>query len=64
VRRALEVWNRAGERTVTARGPLVGVGGGVGLLFDILHVELARGLRQGGMWELVVRVRRPFWTWL
>jgi hypothetical protein len=64
VRRALRVWNRTGDIAFATRGPLVGVGGGVGLLFDILHVELARGLTQGGIWELVVRVRRPFWAWL
>lgn len=63
-RRALGVWNEAGAMAGATRGPLLGVGGGVGLLFDILHLELARGLTQGGIWELVVRVRREFWDWL
>lgn len=63
-RRALREWNRVGDRASPARGPLVGVGGGVGFLFDILHVEVARGVRQGGLWELIIRVRREFWDWL
>jgi len=63
-RDALEVWNDVGAVAGATQGPLLGLGGGLGILFDILHVELARGLRQGGLWELVVRVRRQFWDWL
>lgn len=63
-RRALAVWNEVGREASGSRGPLLGVGGGVGLLFDIVHIEAGRGLRQGGIWELVVRVRREFWDWL
>jgi hypothetical protein len=63
-REAVDVWNRTGALAGSTRGPLVGVGGGVGLLFDILWVEIARGLTQGGRWEFVVRVRREFWDWL
>ncbi len=62
--RAIAVWNREGSVAGPARGPLVGLGAGVGLVFDILRVELARGLRQGGTWELVLRVRPDFWAWL
>ncbi len=62
--RAIEAWNREGPRAGPTRGPLIGVGTGVGLLFDIVRVELARGLRQGGNWELIVRVRPEFWAWL
>jgi hypothetical protein len=62
--RALDVWNRAGDPARATHGPLIGVGAGVGLVFDILRVGLARGLRQGGIWELVVRVRPDFWDWL
>ncbi|NNG16529.1 MAG: hypothetical protein HKM89_08615, partial [Gemmatimonadales bacterium] len=54
----------SGEPAGSTRGPLIGVGAGVGLGFDILWIELARGVRQGGIWELVVRVRREFWAWL
>jgi len=63
-RGAVDAWNRAGEVAGETRGPLVGVGAGVGFVFDILWVEVARGLVQGGRWELVVRVRREFWEWL
>lgn len=62
--RAVENWNRIGPAAGAARGPLVGAGAGVGLLFDILHIELARGLTRAGLWELVVRVRSEFWDWL
>ncbi len=62
--RAIDAWNREGRLAGSARGPLIGVGAGVGLLFDIVRVELARGLRQGGIWELVVSVRPEFWAWL
>jgi hypothetical protein len=62
--RAVERWNRVGRPAGAADGTLVGVGAGVGLVFDILRVEVARGLRQGGLWELVVRVRPDFWGWL
>lgn len=64
VERALDVWNRVGAPAGSTRGPLIGVGAGVGLVFDILRVELARGLRQRGIWELVVRVRPELWDWL
>lgn len=63
-REAVDVWNRTGEAVGETHGPLVGVGGGVGLVFDILWLEVARGLVQGGRWELVLRVRRGFWEWL
>ncbi len=62
--RAIEAWNQEGASAGPTRGPLIGVGAGVGLLFDIVRVELARGLRQGGTWELIVGVRPEFWTWL
>jgi hypothetical protein len=38
-------------------------GAGVGLLWDVLHLDLARGLN-GGEWELVVSVDRRFRGWL
>jgi hypothetical protein len=61
---AAAVWNRVGEAAGSSRGPLVGVGAGVGFVFDILWIELARGVTQRGIWELVVRVRPEFWAWL
>jgi outer membrane protein assembly factor BamA len=62
--RAVDGWNRVGRPAGAADGALIGVGAGVGLVYDILRFELARGLRQGGDWELVVRVRPDFWDWL
>lgn len=61
---AVDRWNRAGRPAGPADGALIGIGAGIGLVFDILRFELARGLRQGGIWELVVRVRPDFWDWL
>jgi hypothetical protein len=62
--RALDVWNRAGRTAGPAEGTLIGVGAGLGLVYDIFRLELARGLRDGGSWELVVRVRPDIWGWL
>lgn len=62
--RAVDRWNRVGRPADAADGALIGVGAGVGLVYDILRFEVARGLRQGGLWELVVRVRPDFWDWL
>ena len=61
---AIAVWNRVGDPAGATRGPLIGIGAGVGLAFDILWIELARGVNQAGIWELVVRIRSEFWPWL
>ncbi|NIR43546.1 MAG: BamA/TamA family outer membrane protein [Gemmatimonadetes bacterium] len=63
-RRAVEVWNEAGTAAEASDGVLVSAGAGLGLFFDIIRVELARGLRQDGAWELIFRARREFWDWL
>lgn len=42
--------------------PSVGVG--VGLLYDILRLDLSRGLGDGGRWELIVEARPSFWDFL
>lgn len=42
-------------------GVRASVGLGVGILHDILHVDLHRGLGSGGRWELVVESNRGFW---
>ncbi|UCC82634.1 MAG: BamA/TamA family outer membrane protein [Gemmatimonadota bacterium] len=62
--RAVDRWNRVGRPAGAAHGALIGVGAGLGIVYDILRFELARGLRQDGIWELVVRVRPDFWDWL
>jgi hypothetical protein len=43
---------------------LLSAGLGVGLGWDVLHLELARGLTRGGNWELVFSVNPSFWGWL
>jgi hypothetical protein len=47
--------------TTGARGSL---GVGLGIFYDILRVDLARGIGDGGRWELIVETRRPFWDFL
>ena len=63
-RQATALWEAAGTPVETARGPLLGVGAGLGLFFDILRLEAAHGLTQDGEWEIVVRVSPRFWNWL
>jgi hypothetical protein len=45
-------------------GLVTGVGAGVGIFYDLLHVNVARGLQRGGRWELSVEAQRAFWDWL
>lgn len=40
------------------------VGVGVGVFYDILRVDLARGLGSNGRWELIVETRPSFWSFL
>ena len=51
-------WGASGDAGVRAS-----VGAGAGLLWDVLHLDLGRGL-DGGEWELVVSVDRRFRGWL
>ncbi|UCC71784.1 MAG: BamA/TamA family outer membrane protein [Gemmatimonadota bacterium] len=62
--RTVERWNRVGRPAAATDGALIGLGAGLGLVYDILRIEVARGLGEGGLWELVVRVRPDFWGWL
>ena len=54
---------RAAAGAVSGGGALVSAGAGLGLGWDVLHLDLARGL-DGGEWELVVSVDRRFRGWL
>ncbi|HEX2190236.1 MAG TPA: hypothetical protein VHG51_15115 [Longimicrobiaceae bacterium] len=47
-----------------AQGTHAGVGAGLGIFYDILRVDLARGLGDGGRWELIVETRPEFWSFL
>ena len=44
--------------------PKYGVGAGVGLFYDILRVDVARGLSTGGRWELIIEANPGFWDFL
>jgi hypothetical protein len=43
---------------------LLSAGLGLGLGWDILRLDLARGLRGDGDWELMLWVKKDFWPWL
>lgn len=45
-------------------GSMFSVGAGVGLLFDIIRVDVARGLGEGGVWEVIVEANPSFWDFL
>lgn len=56
--RLTEAWNA--EPTPT---PLFSAGVGAGLFWDVLQLDLARGLN-GGAWRTFLSVNRRFWSWL
>jgi hypothetical protein len=58
-RSALERWPAA-----TSGGLKPSVGVGLGLVHDILRVDLARGLASDGRWEVVVEANPSFWDFL
>ncbi len=43
---------------------LISGGLGLGLGWDVLRLDLARGVREGGDWELMFSVNHTFWAWL
>lgn len=59
-----------GDGVLTARhrwgtgAPKVSVGIGAGILYDILRIDLARGLGPLGRWEVIVDARPSFWDFL
>ena len=53
-----------GWGAATARDPLISVGAGLGIFYDILRVDVARGLTSGGRWEVIVEANPVFWDFL
>jgi hemolysin activation/secretion protein len=43
---------------------LVSAGLGVGLGWDVIRLDFARGLREGGEWKVILSVRPDFWPFL
>lgn len=43
---------------------LAGIGGGVGVFYDLVRLNAARGVGPDGRWEVWVEARRGFWEWL
>jgi hypothetical protein len=52
--------------TVDRKGvaSFLSVGLGLGIGWDVLRLDLARGLRDGGEWQLILSVNPAFWPWL
>ena len=66
-------WTDAGEPGAAALDrwgarptgdPRVSVGAGVGIFYDILRFDLARGLGADGRWELIIEANPSFWDFL
>jgi hypothetical protein len=57
-----EALARSGSRTTATLRPSLGVGFGV--FHDIVRVDLARGLADDGIWELIVEANPSFWDFL
>jgi hypothetical protein len=36
----------------------------VGIFYDILRVDVARGLNSGGRWEVMIEANPSFWDFL
>jgi len=58
-RDALAAWG-----ALPMAAPKYGAGAGVGLFYDILRVDVARGLSTGGRWELIIEANPSFWDFL
>jgi len=58
-RDALAAWG-----ALPMNAPKYGVGAGVGIFYDILRVDVARGLSSGGRWELIIEANPSFWDFL
>ncbi|HEY7766642.1 hypothetical protein, partial [Longimicrobium sp.] len=60
----LDVRDVAPEPPRYRTGTMTSVGAGVGILYDILRVDVARGLGRYGQWELIVEANPQFWDFL
>ena len=58
-RDALDEWGAA-----TARDGIYSVGAGVGIFYDILRFDVARGLGPGSRWEIIIEANPSFWDFL
>ena len=45
-------------------GIMVSGGAGLGLAWDVLRLDLARGFTEGGEWQVILSVNHSFWPWL
>jgi hypothetical protein len=39
-------------------------GAGLGLGWDVIRLDAARGLNKGGRWEIILAINPDFWSWL
>lgn len=49
---------------IRRRGGMASVGVGMGLFYDVLRVDLARGIGGDGRWEVIVEANPTFWDFL
>ncbi|MQA88797.1 MAG: hypothetical protein GEU90_00985 [Gemmatimonas sp.] len=56
---ALRLW---GTGTSDGLRPAFGVG--LGVFYDVIHVDVARGLGDAARTQLIIEVQRPFWDFL
>jgi hypothetical protein len=49
---------------VPRTGTMTSIGAGVGILYDILRIDVARGLGSHGQWEVIVEANPQFWDFL
>jgi hypothetical protein len=62
---ATPVLLRNGSGTLLPRtGTMTSVGAGVGILYDIIRIDVARGLGRFGQWEVIVEANPSFWDFL
>jgi hypothetical protein len=54
----------SGWQAHDSNGPRASVGAGLSLGWDVLHLDLGRGLQRGGSWELTLSVSPRFRPWL
>jgi hypothetical protein len=51
-------------KDTTTNGLQTSIGMGLGFAWDLLHLNVGRGVNQGGKWEFTIAADHRFWDWL
>jgi len=51
-------------KDTTTNGLQTSIGMGLGFGWDLLHLNVGRGVNQGGKWEFTIAADHRFWDWL